>query len=305
MINRKLPFGYRIADGKIDIHPEEAAVVQRVFRQYQTGASLMEIAVSLTDQHVEYLPGMFRWNKNRVRRMLSDRRYLGERSYSEIIASEDFEAVQMILSEKNTQASYNRRIVISEAVTPIHCGACGASTRRINDKRFEFQQKHICTNAACGKEYRIKDEQMSAMIVKLLKNAVIQSPSGTVNSMELHRKENEIERLFETPNVEVDTIRQLIFDVAAEKYRLLTAGLELADKLRADLATVSLPSCNIRKTVMETVKKISLIDDETIEVELINGLVLREGNVDGANTAAEDRSRDPTQNTARAAEISA
>ena len=45
---RSLPYGYLIRNGKRVIDENEASVVRRIFREYQEGASMSEIATSLT-----------------------------------------------------------------------------------------------------------------------------------------------------------------------------------------------------------------------------------------------------------------
>ena len=64
MKNRKIPFGYEIQKGKIQISSYESEILQQIFRDYIAGKNLKELAELLTEQQVEYLPGMSAWNKN-------------------------------------------------------------------------------------------------------------------------------------------------------------------------------------------------------------------------------------------------
>lgn len=69
MGNRKQPFGYKMALGKIVIQESEAKLVQEIFLRYIAGESLNELTESLHQQDIPYDEGRL-WNKNMVARIL-------------------------------------------------------------------------------------------------------------------------------------------------------------------------------------------------------------------------------------------
>lgn len=294
MKNRTIPFGYEIIDGKTVLNPCEAAVVRQIFEDYANGKSLKTIADGLKDQQVEYLAGQYAWNKNRIGRMLEDRRYVGTADIPPIITEERFQEAVANRTIQNTQRAYNKSEVITAAVVPIVCGKCGGAAKRLNVKTSTYYQKHVCTNPGCRYEYLITDKRLNEMILALLLAADIQVPAQATTSMEIRRMEKEIERQLESSDADTQALREMILDVAAEKYRLLTAGLEITDKLRTDLDPARLSSCNIRKTVMETVKQITLISSDAIELTLINGQVLRKERDDESDSIRENCPNNPT-----------
>ena len=75
--NRSIPYGYAVENGRNVPRPEESEVIRRVFADYLGGQSLLKIARALAAEGVEFLPGRSDWNKNRVKRILEDERYLG------------------------------------------------------------------------------------------------------------------------------------------------------------------------------------------------------------------------------------
>lgn len=89
MSNRKIPFGYQMAMGKIEIAASEAALVQEIFDRYVLGASYKELTDMLKKQQITYQPDKL-WNKNMVARMLEDRRYIGEKGFPAVIEKETF-----------------------------------------------------------------------------------------------------------------------------------------------------------------------------------------------------------------------
>ena len=54
---RNIPFGYRIENGTIHLHPTESQVVREIHAAYLDGQSLLQIAASLNERGVEYMPG--------------------------------------------------------------------------------------------------------------------------------------------------------------------------------------------------------------------------------------------------------
>lgn len=287
MLNRYIPYGYYAQDAQILVNGKEAEVIRSVFRKYISGASLREIVADLTLSGTEYLPGKSNWDKARVSRMLGNEKYVGKDLFPGIVTKETFTMAQQIRNSKNTKKNSAVNETVTEAAAPIICGKCGWNANRRNVYTSRFLQKHVCRNPECKKEYFITDEKMSEMILELLRSAKISLPINMDTSMETRKAENEIERLLETPDADTTMIRRRIFDLAAEKYRLLTVGLAITDKLRADLAPANLSSSNIRKTVLETVKQITLMDNDTIEITLINGQVLGKELTDGNGHDAE------------------
>lgn len=87
MGNRKQPFGYRMEMGVIVRHPQEAPLVEQIFRQFLSGASYNTLVADLRSQPVPYDEGKV-WNKNMLARILEDKRYTGEGGYPVIIPAE-------------------------------------------------------------------------------------------------------------------------------------------------------------------------------------------------------------------------
>ena len=93
---RNIPFGYRIENGTIHLHPTESQVVREIHAAYLDGQSLLQIAASLNERGVEYMPGAAAWNKARLKRIIEDVRYLGNETYPAIVKETDFYKAQEI-----------------------------------------------------------------------------------------------------------------------------------------------------------------------------------------------------------------
>lgn len=97
--NRKLPFGYRMEQGRITVNPEESQWVSYIFHQYIKGMSYQELTEKMKQTGIPY-DGNKPWNKNMIARILGDLRYCGCRGYAQIISLDDFDAVAGKRSKK-------------------------------------------------------------------------------------------------------------------------------------------------------------------------------------------------------------
>lgn len=90
MKNRRFPYGYEMKNGVIVVCLSEADILRQIFADYIGGAFLKTIADRLTTEKVEYLPGEYGWNKNRIKRIIEDERYMGTDTYEPIIDKDTF-----------------------------------------------------------------------------------------------------------------------------------------------------------------------------------------------------------------------
>lgn len=100
MYNRRILYGYLIRNGELVVLPEEAATVKRVFNDYLEGLSYQAIAEMLNEEKIQYSLEVADWNKHKVKRLLENPRYTGEKEYPAIIESETFENVQQLIKSK-------------------------------------------------------------------------------------------------------------------------------------------------------------------------------------------------------------
>lgn len=140
LANGSLPYGYRRgADGKYAIVPEEAQVIQEIFRRTFAGEMLSSIYGSLNDRGLRTRKGR-PWNKSSFNSILSNIRYTGVYVYKDvyipggipqIIDKEMFDAVQHVLrTKKNPRLSADAPIKrrrengVYLLTGKIFCGMC-------------------------------------------------------------------------------------------------------------------------------------------------------------------------------------
>lgn len=123
---RNIPFGYQMENGRITPHPAESETVREIFTAYLDGQSLLQIANSLNERNIEYMPGVTGWNKARLKRIIEDERYLGSESYPAMIGQADFSEAQKIKAERNTQKIPTGRLRFSGYRFPSAVNAAAA-----------------------------------------------------------------------------------------------------------------------------------------------------------------------------------
>ena len=107
MKQRIVPLGYALSGGIIIINEAEADTVREIAEQYLSGKSLKAIAEMLTAKHIEYMSGKTDWNRSRIKRIVEDKRYIGDGGYMPILTEQEYAAMQSIKAKKNTQKDVN------------------------------------------------------------------------------------------------------------------------------------------------------------------------------------------------------
>jgi len=102
MHKQQILYGCVIKNGELIIEPKEAEIVKQIFAAYLVGLSYQGIADKLNRYELPFSNDMPKWNKHKVKRLLENRRYIGEQEYPPIIAARIFEKVKMIIKSKTT-----------------------------------------------------------------------------------------------------------------------------------------------------------------------------------------------------------
>ena len=214
----RLPYGYRKvpvihADGSVEnghreIVPEEAAVVERIFRDTEAGLSLLDICRALTEEGVSgprgkpWRPGALYGNKHKGTGILRNRLYKGETVWGRtevkrnrragtkknkvrpqhewtvipapdlrIVSDELFEAVQERMRANQTPEFQTRRKAEYLLSGLCRCGVCGAKYQVLQEKMgcVGRAERHACTNRR-----RVDREEIEGVVVGALKSPFLE-----------------------------------------------------------------------------------------------------------------------------------
>ena len=166
-----VPLGYRVnSDRKLEVDPESALVVKEIYKLYSDGSTIMDIFNYLNKMHITR-PNGHPLSYNAIRKVLTNRLYIGEYNHSgikienaiePIVSVEMFDIIQSKLA-RNARAPA-RRTAKEEYLltTKLFCGKCGAmmvaqsgtsKTGRIH-KYYACtrQKKHLCDKRMLHKD---------------------------------------------------------------------------------------------------------------------------------------------------------
>jgi len=219
MRNRKLLYGYIIQSGEIAIEPKEKIVVKRIFSSYIEGFSYQGIADMLNEDGLPYSSEDREWNKNKVKRLLENPRYIGENEYPAIITAKTFAQVQTVIQSKARKGGSKRERPALKLAAKLYCEECGQKLQRIGGNQQKPGVIYLkCLE--CGKLFSIADDELLAEIERqrtARKTAMAADGLKYKPSVEVMKVENELNRALEKP-VNPATVIRLIQQGIAARY---------------------------------------------------------------------------------------
>ena len=281
--NRTIPFGYGMKNGEITTNPKEVYAVVTIFDEYLNGKSLSEIANLMQYENIRYSEDSDYWNKNMVKRIIENEKYLGNDTYPQIIAENIFKQA----NEKRVRKATRLNLIsddLQELRNRTYCSECGHRFSRIGgNSKYEHWD---CRNPDCYKlEYRLTDQMIIGAVLTVL-NSAIANPSllesgGEISTYsptaDVIRKQNEINQMTDSPQVDFDRVKAEIFKLAEMKYDCCSYNEspqkteELKELLQGHEQLNSLDIGLFKACV----SRIWISHFCTIEVELINGVRIK------------------------------
>ena len=209
--NRNIPFGYTMQKGEIVEEPTESQAVKDIFKLYLDGKSMSELARQMSISQISYNGITFDWNKNMVKRILENEKYLGKDGYSALTDSETFYCANARKKSKATSVNeISEELKIIRSLT--YCKECGHRLSRIGGNTQT--DKWDCRNIECSRfNYRLTDNMIKDILLHIL-NAVIANPdllntdseiSGYTPSIKVKYQQNEINRSMDNPEIDEGT----------------------------------------------------------------------------------------------------
>lgn len=185
-------YGYGITDGKITVIEKEAEIVRRIFREYQQGRQLQEIADRLNEEGVVFYLDNCCWNKNKVFRIIENKKYIGMNEYPVIIEEEEFYHVNREKAKRG-----NKKITLSAEVEYL---------KTLDEDKL---QKAICRALKTAIQDR---KEVTDLIVSNLSYAL----TGENDVLDSYA----IERQMETIKQEIDDSIELLEKTEGDKGRI-------------------------------------------------------------------------------------
>ncbi|HEZ7987365.1 MAG TPA: recombinase family protein [Ruminococcus sp.] len=281
--NRVIPFGYCMKNGEITVDYTESKAVIEIFEEYLNGSSLMQIARLMESEKIRYTADSEHWNKNMVKRIIENEKYLGNDKYPQIISKTFFNQANEKRVSKATSVS-----VIPEDLQEIrnrtYCSECGHKLSRIGGNCHH--EKWDCRNPDCYRfEYQLTDQMIIGAVLTVL-NTAIANPNLIENNGEISvysptadviRKQNEISQMTDSAQPDFDRIKSEIFKLAELKYACCTYNgnsqktAEIKDLLE-DHEQLNTLDIGLFKSC---INRVLISHFCTVEIEFINGIVIK------------------------------
>ena len=302
MKHRTLPFGYEIQNGIVQINKAETQTVTWIFTEYLNGSNLKEIAESLTIQRTEYMPDQYDWNKNRIKRIIEDRRYTGDGKYPKIISQRMFEQANAVKEEKRTTKSYMVDASNKPLVYAVRCSYCGKTMIHNTNRKAKYAEQWVCGTENCRAKIYMTIEQIEQAVTKLM-NEIIRSPilaeqQADEQEMitEISIMESEINRMLGQTDLDKNEIQNKILECAAKKYEYCTDKAHITERLKADFEKTSPLSDFSMDIFIKTVSAVLIDESNKTRIVLKNGNIITEKSDEiGSDSTEKESQGNPCQ----------
>lgn len=215
-------YGYQFIDGMLQADEEQSRQVQEIFKAYNSG-----IPVSRLKDHI----GGLEINRVKLSDMLSDRRYLGNEAFPQIIDQELFEAVQQRKKERRKAIGKEQPYIYNKEQfllgDKMKCGECGSAYHCYKHgelRRWDCSKRLVEGRVTCRNQH-IQEEQIKELFMKTVKN--LEKHPEQIREIIVHRTrrnsrievlEREIEMLKNSSTTEIEELLGMIYKRASLLY---------------------------------------------------------------------------------------
>lgn len=281
--NRSIPFGYCMNEGNISTNKDEVYWVSRIFAEYLAGKSMSQIATIMMENNISYHTDNTTWNKNIIKRIIENDKYLGNDTYPQIVSEDTFRAA----NEKKLKKATSLCTIpdeIADMRNMAYCKECGHKLIRTggNNKYIYWN----CKNPDCFPFDHVMTDQMITSAVLNIMNSAIANPSliktgGTVSTYEpdkdVIRLQNEISHKMDMGDIDYDNMKADIIKLAEMKYQCCSYD----DRLPKTKMLLKLLSDRPQLEELDTAllkimaRRVIISHYCSVELELLNGEFIR------------------------------
>ena len=284
MANRYVSFGYEITDGKYAVIENEKKIVENIFGLYLNGKSFSEISDRMNEAGVPYNNDGRLWNKNIIKRVIENRRYIGEKGFPQIIADDTFNAAEKIRLSKFTAPGETRKALLDFYREHLVCGRCGMNLRRYTCGRYignKIVSYRKCQNELCNESKNSVNEDILDLAVSKVLNDLMDNykkiegvnETEPKQNIEIARLESELADDMEKMTVDIEKAVQKITELAEARFNNAPECdySAIDERIKKELSIHPKSETPDSKLLEDTVKRIAYLSNGTVEIELING----------------------------------
>lgn len=298
MMQRHMPIGYKLVDGKIQFDEPKAAVVKRIFSDYVSGTSTSALAKQLTETGFPNANNKASWNHGSIGKILENVNYLGDEFYPQMIEAEMFEQAQSRRKERCEQLGRSLHPNSAKHHHPftgrLRCGECGEVYRKYiehcgkaSEKSYWKCKRYIYKNRVCCKCAFLTNEQIEKAFLeaanRILSRLQIldrRPPREPIpNNHEVQKLDQRIKELEAEGRYSSKELSALVFNRAKALYK--TARIDdaeyKAEKMKQAFTNREPLTEFDEELFQAVVRQITVHTDHRLEFEFINGLTMEAG----------------------------
>ena len=222
-MNRKVTvYGYQFIDDMLQTDEEQSRMVQEIFNVYNSG-----IPVSRLKEYIEGLE----INQVKLNDMLSDKRYLGNEAFPQIINPELFEAVQhrkkerlKTIGKEQPYVYHKEQFLLGDKMK---CGECGSAYHCYKHgelQRWDCSKRLVKGRVTCRNQH-IQENQVKKLFMQAVGNLEKHPEQirkitvyGSKRNIRLQAAEHEIELIKNNSDHNIDELLNLIYKRASLQY---------------------------------------------------------------------------------------
>lgn len=296
-MNNYITYGYRLVDGDMRMDLGQSEAVHLIFDVYDGGESIKKIAGMLKDKKVPSVRGKPSWTPALIRKILSNKDYLGVEPYPRMIEDQQFKRVQEHL--KRSRDLWNQRhptgsIQRTSMYTGrLICSSCGGvysiykqSGKEDRRKSRYWKCRHYdpATKEPC-KMPILTEKQLDGMFLQALMQmqtdpTLYHEETKKILTRiikERQRMESELNVCWNRCNKDDKRMEQLYFQIAARRYREIKMT-ELTREIEEYLLEVNVSTIDSLKTIdasiFKIIKRVDVQPDRSLKFELINNAIV-------------------------------
>ncbi|OLN30609.1 MULTISPECIES: recombinase family protein [Desulfosporosinus] len=298
MMQRHMPIGYKLAEGKIQLDEPKTAVVKKIFADYLSGTSTSALAKRLTEMGFPNANNKVSWNHGSIGKILENVKYLGDEFYPPMIDAEMFEQVQKRRKERCDHLG--RSIQPNSASSQylftgkLRCGECGEVYRkyiehcgRTSEKSFWKCKRYIYKNRVYCRCGFLTDEQIEKAFLEAVNRILARieildrksKKEPIPNNPEFNMLDQRIKELEAEGRYSSNELPALIFKRAQALYK--TAKIDDAEynteKMKQAFSGRQLLTEFDEELFLAVIKQITVYADHRLVFEFINGLTMEAG----------------------------
>lgn len=238
---------------------------------------MSEIAQTLNKEMTEYKKGVVGWNKARIKRLLEDERYIGNKSFPPLVDIDMFMDIRKRIAERNSHPKSEKRESFFQINISIQCPRCRGKMNRKRDRRYKKATKWHCENKDCRFMVAKEDEEILESITRILKRLAEEPEFIEKEALEV---ESELPSLsydvYRQGNSDIQTMRENLLCIVSKAYSELDDSVcktkRLYDLFQEAKVIDEFPKELFEKAVAE----VGFALDGTLWVRLINGMKIGE-----------------------------